>query len=465
MENAKVRHPAKAKRIGVAQIAPVLGNTAANLEKHIAAIDRARTEGVELLVFPELSYTGYRLKDTVPDLAVAKGGHQMAELAKLSEEISFVIGLVEEDARHNFYNSAFLFESGHVQAVHRKAYLPTYGMFDEQRYFARGRSLAAFNCKIGRAAILICEDMLHPTALTIAALDGASTIIVPSASPVKGVTGEENSAEVDANGRHWEMYNRSMARTLGLYIVHANRVGVEDGIAFWGGSEIVGPSGDTVAKAKYYDEDFISGQINEDTIRRRRTQAPVLRDENVDLTMNELSRIHGRQLADARPPQRRDGPPSRGGFRGDDRGRSGGGGRPGGDRGRPGGDRPRYGDDRGPRRDDRNGPPRDGRGPRRDDRRPRPDDRRREDGPPRRSASIETGRLGDALEDARRAKGAAVADSRTKRPVDMGGAVSDAVPAQTPAPKPAPAETTTPTPAPAAAAKSPEPPAAAKDDK
>ena len=107
MSTVTVRHPIKSKRIGVAQIAPVLGDVDANLSTHVAAVDRARAEKIDLLVFPELSLTGYRLKDTVPGIAAVRSGKQIQELSKLSEEVSFVVGLVEEDARHNFYNSAF----------------------------------------------------------------------------------------------------------------------------------------------------------------------------------------------------------------------------------------------------------------------------------------------------------------------------------------------------------------------
>lgn len=291
MDDRVVRRPPRGKRIAVAQIAPALGDVRANIDKHLAAVERARELGAELLVFPELSLTGYRLKDTVPEVAVRKGDKLVAELAAMSSEISLIVGLVEEDPQHHFYNSAFFLESGHLQAVHRKVYLPTYGMFDEQRYFARGRRVCAFSSKVGRIAVLICEDMLHPTAVTIAALDGASTVIVPSASPAKGVVGQ---GEVDANGRHWETYNRAMARTLGLHIIYANRAGVEDGIAFWGGSEIVAPNGDALAKAAYYEEDLIHAVVSDDAVRRQRVQSPVLRDEDMDLTVNELCRLRER---------------------------------------------------------------------------------------------------------------------------------------------------------------------------
>ncbi len=279
----------------MAQTSPVLGDLEANLEGHLEGVAQARDGGAELVVFPELSLTGYRLKDTVPELALSTRDDALAPLKEASREISIVFGMVEEAGDHRFFNSAVYLEEGSVLAVHRKVYLPTYGMFDEQRYFARGNRLAAFNTKYGRTALLVCEDMLHTTALTVVAMDGASTVIVPSASPASDVTGP---GDVDANGRHWESYNRVMARNLGLHIVYANRCGVEDGITFWGGSEIVGPGGETLAKAAYYEEDTIAAVLAEPAVRRRRIQSPVLRDEDLDLDINELARIRGRVVAE-----------------------------------------------------------------------------------------------------------------------------------------------------------------------
>jgi NAD+ synthase (glutamine-hydrolysing) len=365
MTKAPIRRPAKGPKVAIAQIEPILGDVDANLEKHRDAVLRANEEQADLLVFPELSLTGYRLKDTVPDVALLRGAPVFDELAGMSEQTSLVVGLVAETDGHSFYNSAAYFEDGKLLAFHHKAYLPTYGMFDEQRYFARGDQIRAFDSKLARSAMLICEDMLHPSAATIAALDGAVVLLVPSASPVKGVVGEADETEtetVDSNGRGWEEYNRAMARSLGVFVVHANRVGVEDGQTFWGGSEIIGPDGSSFAKAAYYDPDFIVATLPLEALRQRRIQAPVLRDENIDLTINELCRIRGRSEP-ARPFSRdRDGD-------GDDRGgggerRYGGGGgsaprydrrdddrRGGGDR-RDGGER-RYGG--GGSRDDRRG--------------------------------------------------------------------------------------------------------------
>jgi predicted amidohydrolase len=294
--------------VAVAQIAPKLGDVAANLERHREAVARAREANAQVVVFPELSLTGYRLKDSVPEVALTRDHALMSELSSLATDVALVVGFVEETREHHFFNCAAWFEGGRSVFTHRKTYLPTYGMFDEQRYFARGKRIRAFDTAHGRSAILVCEDMLHPTAATIAALDGAETIYTPAASPVRGVTTE---GEVDSNGRYWESYNRTMARALGVFVVHANRVGVEDGHTFWGGSEIVGPDGATLAKAAYYDEDLITAVLPEGAIRRRRIQFPALRDEDMDLTINELERL--RERAPRRQPeQRRQGDRDRG---------------------------------------------------------------------------------------------------------------------------------------------------------
>jgi predicted amidohydrolase len=292
-KDESVRRPAKGPRIGLAQISPALGDAEANLALHRSAIEKAAADGVDLLVFPELSLAGYRLKDSVPDVGLTRDSDTWKELEKLSEQVAFVAGFVEETPDHLFYNSAAYFEAGRCVAVHRKTYLPTYGMFDEQRYFARGRNIAAFDTKLGRVAILICEDMLHPSAVTIAACDGATLLIVPSVSPARGVTGE---GEADSNARSWESYLQVMARSFGVWVAYCNRVGVEDGVSFWGGSEIVSPAGERLAKAAYYDEDSVTGVLSDDAVRRRRIANPLVRDEDLDLTINELSRIRGRAV-------------------------------------------------------------------------------------------------------------------------------------------------------------------------
>jgi predicted amidohydrolase len=257
------------------------------------------------LLFPELSLTGYFLRDMVPDVALGLGSREVENLKRLSRRVAFVAGLVEESSDCRFYNAAVYFDRGEIRHVHRKVYLPTYGMFDEQRYFARGDRIRAFETRFGRMAMLICEDLWHPSTVYLAALDGALAILCPSASPMRGLT---EGQPQDDNARYWEMINRTYAETYGLFLIHGNRAGFEDGVGFWGGSEIVDPFGREVTKAIYYERDFVTGEIGFGSVRRRRMVAPLLRDEDLDLTINELMRIRERPGLETDRSKRRSAP-------------------------------------------------------------------------------------------------------------------------------------------------------------
>jgi predicted amidohydrolase len=284
-------------RVAIAQINPKLGDLSANLNLYEEHIGRAAKARAELLLFPELSLTGYFLRDTVPSVALTADSPEMKRLKDLSRALPFVAGLVEESADHRFFNAAIYFENGEARHTHRKVYLPTYGMFDEQRYFARGDRIRTFESKFGRLALLICEDLWHPSTIHVAALDGALAVLCPSASPLRGIV---DTQVQDDNARYWEMINRAYAETYSLFMIYGNRCGFEDGVGFWGGSEIVDPFGERIAKAKYYDEDFLLAEVSLESVRRKRTMSPLLRDEDIDLTINELMRIRERPAAKPR---------------------------------------------------------------------------------------------------------------------------------------------------------------------
>jgi len=281
-------------RVALAQFNPKLGDLPANLGLYEERIRQGVKERANLLLFPELSLTGYFLRDTVPSVALTTKSAEVKSLQDLSRELPFVAGLVEESPDHRFFNSAIYFEDGEIRHVHRKVYLPTYGMFDEQRYFARGDRVRAFDSKFGRLTMLICEDLWHPSTIYLAALDGALAVLCPSASPLRGIVDEQVQ---DDNARYWEMINRAYAETYSLFMIYGNRCGFEDGVGFWGGSEIVDPFGQRLAKARYYDEEFLLTDISLESVRRKRTISPLLRDEDLDLTINELVRIRERPAA------------------------------------------------------------------------------------------------------------------------------------------------------------------------
>ena len=275
-------------RIGIAQITPKLGDVELNLAKYREHVENACRENCQLVLFPELTLTGYFLRDVVPDVALKLDSPEIEELKRLSRKISLVAGLVGEAPDFRFYNSAVYLESGKIKHVHRKVYLPTYGMFDEQRYLARGDRLRAFEPKFGRIAVLICEDFWHPSTVYVTYLDGASVVLCLSASPLRGLTDGQMQ---DDNARYWETIIQSYAKSYGFFIAYANRTGFEDGVGFWGGSEVVDPFGRRLAKGRYYEEDFIVGNIDLELVSRKRKEMPWLKDEDIDLTLNELMRI------------------------------------------------------------------------------------------------------------------------------------------------------------------------------
>jgi len=273
--------------LALAQVNPRLGDLAANREIIREQIASARSAGADLVVFPELSLTGYFLKDQVPAMALRADAKELKWLREASRRISIVIGIVEESADSLFYNSALYFEGGELRHVHRKCYLPTYGLFDEQRYFARGRALRAFDTRFGRLAMLICEDMWHPSTVYVNAADRALSIICVSSSPIWGMSKQA----LPENAIYWEKLTRFHAETWGVFVAYCNRVGFEDGVGFWGGSELIDPFGNPVCKAPYYEPAIAIGEVQMRRVRRKRISSTMMRDEDLDLTINELIRV------------------------------------------------------------------------------------------------------------------------------------------------------------------------------
>jgi predicted amidohydrolase len=273
--------------LALAQMAPRLGDRDANRELIRAQIGAARAAGADLVVFPELSLTGYFLKDQVPAMALRADAKELKWLRELSRRIAIVVGIVEESAESLFYNSALYFEGGELRHVHRKCYLPTYGLFDELRYFARGRRLGAFDTRFGRMGVLICEDMWHPSTAYVAAADRALSIICISSSPIWGMSKQD----LPENALYWEKLTRFHAETWGVFVAYCNRVGFEDGVGFWGGSELIDPFGQPVCKAPYFEPALTIGEVQMRRVRRKRISSTMMRDEDLDLTINELTRI------------------------------------------------------------------------------------------------------------------------------------------------------------------------------
>ena len=281
--------------VSLAQIAPTLGNVRRNLEKHLAWMEEAAQDS-ELIVFPELSLTGYILWDQVPDVALRADDPEDPVLGALLQAtralgIDAVVGFVEEDVRHRFFVAAAYMHDGRILHIHRKVYLPTYGLFQEGRDLAHGDKIRAFDAPWGRTGMLICEDFWHASPPYILWLDGADVLIHHSASPGRGLTGK---GKLDSS-RFVEEVNQTYAALFTTFVLHCNRAGVEDGINFWGGSAIYGPDGGLIAQAPYFQEDRLHAVLDLRDVRRVRQRLPLLRDERIELTRRELDRIARRR--------------------------------------------------------------------------------------------------------------------------------------------------------------------------
>ena len=274
-------------RIAMGQIEPRLGDVAANLDLHLETIEQARARKAELVVFPELSLTGYQLKDLVPDVALNGRSPEFVRLVEASRGLAVAFGFVEESKDHRFFNSYAYCEDGRLVHVHRKVYLPTYGLFEEGRLYAPGEHVRAFDTRFGRMGCVVCEDLWHPSTLYILSQDRADLILAAAASPIRGAdVGTENS-NIDV----WYTALKTYSQLFGCYLVLVNRVGFEDGLSFWGGSRVFAPGGRVAFEAPLLEAGLFVADIDWGEVRRNRVSDPTLRSERLDITVAELRRI------------------------------------------------------------------------------------------------------------------------------------------------------------------------------
>jgi predicted amidohydrolase len=286
-------------RVRVAQWSPALGDVPSNLERMIALAALAEKDGVDLLLFPELSLTGYGLKDHVSECAVRLDSPEIRALADASKKTSLAFGFVEETSEHLFFNSAAYMEAGRLVHVHRKVHLPTYGLFEEGRHFAAGDSVRAFDTRFGRFAMLVCEDVWHLPMPYLAALDGALAILVLSVSPTRGV-GANGKAK---NMLAWEHMLLTYASSLTVFAFYANRVGFEDGVG-------LGRLGDREPVRRGHSQgrvprgDYPTVEVDCELVRRERIDTPLLRDERLSVVRAELDRVFWKRRGEGASPER-----------------------------------------------------------------------------------------------------------------------------------------------------------------
>jgi predicted amidohydrolase len=275
-------------KLALAQISPHLGDVKKNFNLHIKYIKKAKRKKVDLLVFPELSLTGYLLKDLLEEVALnTEKDRVFEEFKALSREISLVLGFVEEKEKGLFYNSAAFFSGGKILHIHRKVFLPTYGMFDEGRFFSQGKNFHTFSSAFGKMGLMICRDFLHYGASYLLFAGGSEIIIVLSAAPGRGVSEKEGFATC----KMWELMGEAVSRFSTSFVIYCNRVGFENGMSFAGGSFIYSPMGELLTKASYLDEEFILQEINLNDIRTARKKWPFKRDDKPEVILEALKRI------------------------------------------------------------------------------------------------------------------------------------------------------------------------------
>ncbi|HEX7242369.1 MAG TPA: nitrilase-related carbon-nitrogen hydrolase [Longimicrobiaceae bacterium] len=276
-------------RLRVEQLTPALADPEANLRRVAAAQADAAREGVELLVTPELSLTGYDVRDRVHELALPPDGLAFPALA---EGPDVVLGAIERGPGFVPFNAALHLRAGAVLHRHRKIYLPTYGMFDEGRWFGAGDRVRAYDAGGGwRMGLLVCEDLWHPSLTWLLASAGAHLVVVQSAGAGRGAWEGGASGGRFASWASWEHLAVAAATAYGIYVVVANRVGVEGGTVFAGGSFVVGPDGSVLARGDDLGEDRVTVDLSLEEVARARRPYAHARDEDLHLVARELAHV------------------------------------------------------------------------------------------------------------------------------------------------------------------------------
>lgn len=279
--------PMSAITVALCQFRPTKGNATANLDRveQVLRSIAAAPQAPDVVIFPEAILTGYFLEGGVRDHAVAAEWlfEQLAERHARSgaPPLEVCLGFYEL-WRDHLHNSAIWAALGGADAgirhVHRKVFLPTYGVFDEERFVEAGRDVRAFDTRFGRAAVLVCEDAWHSITPTIAALDGAQFIAVVAASPARGVEPDPLHPGQPQSLARWERLMRDIAGEHGVFVAISQLVGFEGGKAFPGGSLIAGPDGHVIARAPLFDEAVVQQTIDLAEIARVRAGSPLLAD-------------------------------------------------------------------------------------------------------------------------------------------------------------------------------------------
>jgi len=261
-------------KVALAQISCKRGDKTENIRKIERNVERASKEGADLVVFPELSLTGYLLRDQIYELAETIPGQSTDILENLAKKTGthIVFGMPELSGKTQatVYNTAVLIGPNGLIGKYRKMYLPTHSVFEEKRYFRPGYQTAAFETELGRIGLIICYDIFFPEVTRLTRLKGAQLIVCISASPA-------------TRRAFFETLTTARAIENTAFMAYVNLVGIEDGLQFWGGSRLIGPNGKILVKTRYDEEDLAIGEVNYSDIRPIETFVPTLKDLRPEL--------------------------------------------------------------------------------------------------------------------------------------------------------------------------------------
>ena len=277
-------------KLRIVQADCTLANFEENLERHIKAIETAIRDGADAIAFPELSLTGYNVQDAAQDMAMHIDDRRLDPLRELSRDICIFCGGIELSDDYGVYNSAFMFEDGAGRSVHRKIYLPTYGMFEELRYFSAGRQIETVTSRrIGKVGVAICEDFWHMSVPYLLAHQGAKLLLVLMSSPLRLSPGQGVPAIVT----QWQTIASTSAFLLSCYVACVNRVGNEDSFTYWGNSAVTAPDGSIAASAPMFSEHSFDAVIDYSMVKRVRLQSSHVLDEDTKLFASQLETMLG----------------------------------------------------------------------------------------------------------------------------------------------------------------------------
>lgn len=273
-------------KLGIVQTAPVFGDVQKNLSEMLHIMREFKGKA-DLLIFPELSLTGYDLKEQLYHVGLTPDSKEIKQVCEVSKEtgVNVVFGFVEQGKGEQIYNSAMMIRDGKVYSVQRKLYPTTYGIFEEGKYFSKGKRVHVAEIDSFTSSMLICNDMWHPSLMHIAAHFNTSLLIGLINSPEGGI-GPDVS-----NSIGWERVGQFYATVYGCYVALVNRVGTENDLNFYGNSKVIDPYGKIIAECPFGEPSVQICEINMHEVKNARKQLPIIRDEDVHITLRHYAEI------------------------------------------------------------------------------------------------------------------------------------------------------------------------------